>query len=264
MQDFLFDKTKAQETAPEPYTLFNKEQTAKDMASGNETLRDMEYFRSMYPARVKSLQLIVEEVFDEMDYEASPIYDEYPDRILVERMFQKVRGQIGDETPVTMADEQPQAKVQAIEKEKVVIQESAPHMPYGPIYIVQSIAPNNGGYKTWEMEEQEVRTEQLDGPRGGNQWGPPPRPWGPPPPPPPHPWGPPPPPRPWGPPPPPPPRPWGPPPPPPHPWGPPPPPPPRPWGPPPPHPGARDLDDLLRLLLFGEMQRRRCHRRNCR
>lgn len=263
MQDFLFDKTKVQEAAPEPYTLFNKEQAVKDMAPRNETLRDIEYFRSMYPARVKSLQLIVEEVFDEMDYEASPIYDEYPDRILVERMFQKVRGQIGDGATATAMDEQPQAEAQAIEKEKVVIQERTPHMPYGPMYIVQSIAPNSGSYKTWEVEDQEMRTEQLDGARSGNPWGPPPpppppRPWGPPPP---HPWGPPPPPpRPWGPPPPP--RPWGPPPP-PRPWGPP--PPPRPWGPPPPRPGDRaDLDDLLRLLLFGEMQRRRCHRRNCR
>lgn len=262
MQNFLFEKTKAQEAAPEPYTLFNKEQADKDMTPQNEALRDIEYFRSMYPARVKSLQLIVEEVFNKMDYEASPIYDEYPDRILVERLFQKIKGQVLEEAPAPMADEQPQVQpqlrtqlqpeAQAMEIEMVECQERVPHMPYGPMYIVQSIAPSGAGYKTWEMEEEQVQTEQLDGARGGNSWGPPPppRPWGPPPPPP-HPWGPPPPPHPWGPPPPPP-RPWG------------PPPPPRPWGPPS-HPDGRgDLDDLLRLLLFGEMQKRRCNGRNCR
>ena len=65
-------------------------------------------------------------------------------------------------------------------------------------------------------------------------------------------------------------RPWGPPPPPNHPWGPPPPPPNHPWGPPlppPNHPGGHgnpDWGDIAALLLFSEIQRRRCQSRGCR
>ena len=49
----------------------------------------------MYPDRVKALQLVVEEVCDEMEYEGSPICDEYPDRILMEQMIQKIAQKSG-------------------------------------------------------------------------------------------------------------------------------------------------------------------------
>lgn len=246
MQDFLFDRMKAQEAVPEPYMLYNKEQATEKKVVKNDTLRDMEYFRSMYPARVKSLQLIVEEVFDEVDYKESPMYDEYPDRMVIESIFKKIQKKADSKT----VPEEPAVIVAAEEV-------GMPHMPYGPEYA-ETYEPRQEGYKTWEMEEGRLEAEQLNTerlwqqelsgrhgpggpPPGPPSWSPPPGPpsWGPPPGPPP--WGPPPPSRPWG-----------------------PPPPPRPWGPPPPPPGSRDLDDLLRLLLFGEMQRRRCHGRNCR
>ena len=128
------------------------------------------------------------------------------------------------------------------EVEPEEIQETLPRVSYGP---VRNEYGGGEGYRTWEMDE----TTQIQeaGPR---------RPWGPPPPP--NPWGPPPPPNPWGPPPPPP-RPWGPPPPPPTPCC----PPPRPWGPPP-RPRNNFMNDILGILLFNELQGRRCRSGRCR
>lgn len=232
MQDFSYERLRAQEAALEPYILYRKDQAVQAEKSGR--IRDFEYFKSMYPDRVKTLQMYVEEVCDEMEYDGSPIYDEFPDRILMEQMIQKIAnraaaaGQEAEKAEMTSEElEPPEAKTA----------DTAPRVSYGP---VNSEYGGGEGYETWEMEEtqiQEVGTER--------------RPWGPPPPPP----------RPWGPPPPPP-RPWGPPPPPPRPWGPPP-PPPRPWGPPP-RPGNYWLNDILGILLFNELQGRRCRTGRCR
>ena len=83
MPDFSYERLRTQEAALEPYILYRKDQAVQ--AERNVRIRDFEYFKSMYPDRVKALQLVVEEVCDEMEYEGSPIYDEYPDRILMEQ-----------------------------------------------------------------------------------------------------------------------------------------------------------------------------------
>ena len=99
MQDFSYERLRTQEAALEPYILYRKDQAVQ--AERNVRIRDFEYFKSMYPDRVKALQLVVEEVCDEMEYEGSPIYDEYPDRILMEQMIQKIaqRAEVSDEKP---------------------------------------------------------------------------------------------------------------------------------------------------------------------
>ncbi len=51
-----------------------------------DVLRDLEYFRQMYPADVRRYQNRVAEILDKMDYEGSVIYDEYPDRYTLERL----------------------------------------------------------------------------------------------------------------------------------------------------------------------------------
>lgn len=50
-----------------------------------DSVRDLEYFRQMYPERVKKYQARVVEMLNKMDYEGSMIYDEYPDRLSMER-----------------------------------------------------------------------------------------------------------------------------------------------------------------------------------
>lgn len=51
-----------------------------------DVLRDLEYFRQIYPAEVRRYQIRIAEILDKMDYEGSVIYDEYPDRYTLERL----------------------------------------------------------------------------------------------------------------------------------------------------------------------------------
>ncbi len=55
-----------------------------------DVLRDLEYFRQLYPAAVRRYQTRTAEILDKMDYEGSVIYDEYPDRYTLERLADNV------------------------------------------------------------------------------------------------------------------------------------------------------------------------------
>ena len=46
-----------------------------------ETERDLQYLQQMYPADAKRMQKKVEEELDKLEYEGSMMYDEYPDRV---------------------------------------------------------------------------------------------------------------------------------------------------------------------------------------
>ena len=46
--------------------------------------RDMERMKELYPGEVKELQKMVEQRCDEMEYEGSRMYDENPDRRMLE------------------------------------------------------------------------------------------------------------------------------------------------------------------------------------
>ncbi len=69
-----------------------------DMGDGfgcgeKEIGRDMEYFEAMYPEKMKQLQRSVTDLCDTIDYEGSILYDEYPDRVglrqLCDRVYKK-------------------------------------------------------------------------------------------------------------------------------------------------------------------------------
>ena len=51
-----------------------------------EAGKDMEYFRAMYPEKMKRLQRSISDLCDTIDYEGSILYDEYPDRVGVRRL----------------------------------------------------------------------------------------------------------------------------------------------------------------------------------
>ena len=51
----------------------------------NKRMREIEYLKSMYPPGIKMLQNYVSEACDRMDYQNSPMYDEYPDGMMVNR-----------------------------------------------------------------------------------------------------------------------------------------------------------------------------------
>lgn len=60
------------------------------MNDDREEQRELEYWKQLYPAQVRQVQREVEHQCDLMDYEGSPIYDEYPDRIALARLCEAV------------------------------------------------------------------------------------------------------------------------------------------------------------------------------
>lgn len=49
-------------------------------------LRDLEYLQQTYPRQVKGYLRRIADILDKMDYEGSMIYDEYPDRLSLQRL----------------------------------------------------------------------------------------------------------------------------------------------------------------------------------
>ncbi|MGN0437356.1 MAG: hypothetical protein ACI4F4_02450 [Lachnospiraceae bacterium] len=51
---------------------------------------DFEYFKKMYPAKLRLVASIIEEYLDQFEYEGSPIYVEYPDQVTIYRMTNRI------------------------------------------------------------------------------------------------------------------------------------------------------------------------------
>lgn len=153
---------------------------------GINAIRDMEYFREMYPQSIKALQKYVTDQCDSMDYTGSPIYDEYPEPLMIEQACTAVCRKIleswnTDEYPESGWPEEEESENAETGETQV---EMMQRRPGGP----PPGKPPHGGPPPWGPPPGKP-------PHGGPPpWGPPP--WGPPPGGPP-PWGPPP----WGPPP---------------------------------------------------------------
>ncbi|MCI8773724.1 MAG: hypothetical protein HFI50_07290 [Lachnospiraceae bacterium] len=56
--------------------------------------RDLEYLQQMYPSEAKRYQKIIAGMLDQMDYEGSCIYDEYPDKWQLYRLTQTIMDKI--------------------------------------------------------------------------------------------------------------------------------------------------------------------------
>ena len=57
---------------------------------GQDTGKDMEYFQAMYPEKMKRLQRSIDDLCDTIDYEGSILYDEYPDRVGLQRLCDEI------------------------------------------------------------------------------------------------------------------------------------------------------------------------------
>ena len=51
---------------------------------------DRDYFRQMYPQQVKRYIRVIVEVLDRMDIKTSYIYDEYPDKVSLDRLSETI------------------------------------------------------------------------------------------------------------------------------------------------------------------------------
>ncbi len=195
---------------------------------GSHVVRDMDYFQGMYPQRIKEIQRYVIYQCDAMDYSGSPIYDEFPDVLMIEQACRAVCQMI------------PQNRITGEASEGEWTQEDTDVEETYAAQDIEAIQSRPGGPPPGGRPPGGPPPGGRP-PGGPPPWGPPPggRPPGGPPP-----WGPPPGSRPPG----------GPP-----PWGPP--PGSRPPSPPPP----RDnwLADIVKVLFMNEIQRRRCHMGRC-
>ena len=61
--------------------------------------KDMERMKELYPTEVRQLQEMVERRCEEMEYEGSRMYDENPDRYMLEREAQRLLEQFLRENP---------------------------------------------------------------------------------------------------------------------------------------------------------------------
>ena len=145
--------------------------------------RDMQKMKDLYPKEVRAVQALVEEECDKMEYDGSLMFDEYPDKLMLRQIVNRIYdGAVGGQMNIQGFEASPY-EAEQYEQEQ-----------YEP-----------GQYAAKDKEESDMEAEELplEGsmvtqgrpPRPG--WGPPPPPrpgWGPPPPPPRPGWGPPPPP----------------------------------------------------------------------
>ncbi|MDE7323311.1 MAG: hypothetical protein K2N73_11445 [Lachnospiraceae bacterium] len=53
-------------------------------------LEDLEYLQQMYPTYARKYQGVISSVVDKMDYDGSFIYDQYPDKLTIQRMVASV------------------------------------------------------------------------------------------------------------------------------------------------------------------------------
>ena len=69
---------------PLPYFIENP--MTQENRNGMDGISDRDYFRQMYPAATKRYLRVIVDVLDRMDIKDSYIYDEYPDKIRIERL----------------------------------------------------------------------------------------------------------------------------------------------------------------------------------
>ena len=60
------------------------------MVPQDRILEDLEYLQQMYPTYAKKYHGVISSVVDKTDYEGSFIYDQYPDKLTIQRMVASV------------------------------------------------------------------------------------------------------------------------------------------------------------------------------
>ena len=68
--------------------------------------RDRERLKEMYPKEAKRSQRVVEEECDKMEYDGSLMFDEYPDRVMVQKLCDDIYNKVYDNTTAEVETEQ--------------------------------------------------------------------------------------------------------------------------------------------------------------
>lgn len=74
----------------------------------DRVMQDLEYLQQLYPADAKRYQGRIMVILDQLDYEGSVIYDEYPDRITLYKLVSDISNMLAREeesSGIAMTDE---------------------------------------------------------------------------------------------------------------------------------------------------------------
>lgn len=75
-------------TQPMPYHMAYPYPMYMQGEDGDE--KDLERLQSMFPKTAQLIQPVVEEECDRMEYDGSLMFDEYPDKLMVERLIESI------------------------------------------------------------------------------------------------------------------------------------------------------------------------------
>ena len=92
--------------------------------------RDMERMKELYPEEAKRIQKLVEEECDKMEYEGSMMFDEYPDRVTLKVICDRI-GQMASQ-PQEQAETEPELEAQQAEPIDYNYHRRNPGRPPGP------------------------------------------------------------------------------------------------------------------------------------
>lgn len=68
-----------------------------DLSPRNEDEIELSYWKSIYPEKVKGIQQRVEDICEQMEYINSPMYDEYPDRVYLRMLGNRIYDEMAEE-----------------------------------------------------------------------------------------------------------------------------------------------------------------------
>lgn len=71
-------------------------------------MRDLEYLQQMYPVQAKKYQKKIANILDKMDYRGSMIYDEYPDKFMLDKLARDIKAIIKQEEMMEDMSDTPQ------------------------------------------------------------------------------------------------------------------------------------------------------------
>ena len=85
---------------------FDREIPYMDLAQDDEEIQ-LSYWMSLYPEKIKKVQSRVEEACEALEYDSSPMYDEYPDRIFLRKICGEICERLMEEDGFEEKQERP-------------------------------------------------------------------------------------------------------------------------------------------------------------
>ena len=67
--------------------------------------KDMDRMKELYPRDVSRIMDVIEDECDKMEYEGSLMFDEYPDRLMLEQVTERIYQTVKNGTDTVMAEE---------------------------------------------------------------------------------------------------------------------------------------------------------------